>query len=168
MNLKVLSHPSSLEMGTRNLLDYCKKNNIDLNSDEVLYFPIDRKILVSRDDIDAYDIMNKLIGELSLRESIERAFGIHDPFKWEDWKLDADITCGYEQILNFLFVISFKKRDTIVIDHIEKNLHVITAKYLIKILIEDLKIPNVIITTYQDTIIEWCNDMVKDEEKLGR
>ena len=168
MRLKVLSHPSSLEMGTRNLLDYCKKNNIDLNSDEVLYFPIDRKILVSRDEIDAYDIMNKLTDGLSLRESIERAFDVSDPFKWEDWTLGADINCGYEQILNFLFVVSFKKRDTIVIDRIEKNLHVTTALYLIKILIDDLKIKNVIITTYQDTIIEWYNDMVKGEEKLGR
>jgi len=159
MYLKVLTHSSSFEKGTRVLLDYCKENNIDLNGDDVLYFPIDRKISISKEDIEkynslGYEIMGKLTNtNFITREKIESAFDISDPFKWEDWKIGNEITCGYEQILNMIFSALINNKKILIIDHLEQNLHLLSALFLGKIFILHGNFSHIILTTYQDVIL---------------
>jgi len=155
MKLTVLTHDKTYEGGTDKLLSYCNKNNIDLNSNEVLYLSVDRKILVSKKEIETYEIMNKLIGLKINRKIVEESFDCSDPFRWEDWEKGNEITCGYEQLISIIFFILLNEdKKILIIDHIEQNLHIAVALHLIKTISNNFNFSNFIFTAYQDYILE--------------
>ena len=161
MNLVILTDENSYENGTKKLDQYLKEKNIDLVSSDVLFFPIDRKITISKEEIEKYESVEYvMMGKLTnthyiTREDTEAAFDIHDPFHWEDWEIGKNIACGYEQILNMIFsIISSKNKKILVIDHLEQNLHVLTTIYFLNNLLNNKNFTDIIITTYQPSILE--------------
>ena len=154
MKLTILTHDKTYDGGTDRLLSHCNKNNIVLNGKEVLYLPIDRKILVSKEEIEAYEIMSKLMGEKFNRKNIENIFSISDPFRWNAWRKEKVITSGYEQLLSIIFFILLNSNKKIlVIDHIEQNLHVLTTIHLIRMILSNFDFSDFIFTTYQESVL---------------
>jgi len=155
MKLTVLTHDKTYNGGTDRLLSHCNEKNIDLNSDDVLYLSIDRKILVSKEEIEACEVMCKLMGEEISRQKIEYSFSITDPFRWNAWRKEKEITCGYEQLLSVIFFILLNENKKIlIIDHIEKNLHVLTTLHLIKMILSNFNFSDFIFTTYQESVLD--------------
>ena len=142
------------------LLDYCEKENINLNGKDVLYFPIDRRISISKDEMEAIDIMRKLTMGKTFREEIECCFDIFDPFKWESWENGGEITCGYDQLMNLMFRVYIDKPSILIIDHIEQNLHILVANYLIEVFNSNPLISQIIFTTYQENILKKVEDYI--------
>jgi len=164
MKLTILTHDKTYYGGTDRLLSYCNEKNIDLNSNEVLYLPIDRKILVSKEEIEAYEVMSKLIDEKFNRKNIENMFSISDPFRWNAWRKEKVITSGYEQLLSIIFFILLNgNKKVLVIDHIEKNLHVLTTIYLIRVILNNFNFSDFIFTTYQESVLIKYIDLIKVE-----
>ena len=173
MNLVILTDDFSYENGTKKLDRYLKEKDIDLASNDVLFFPINRKITVSKEEIEKYNSLKyKMMGKLTntyyiTREDVEKYFDIRDPFSWENWESDKEITCGYEQLLNIMFsVISNEDKKILVIDKLEQKLHVLTATFLLSNLMDSKRFIDIIITTYQPHILERFKDYVYEGVKL--
>ena len=98
-----------------------------------IYFPSDRMMNVSKDEIETIDISFKLAKGMTLRENIENAYNIKDPFKFEEIYKGKEIDCGYLQVLNFFYTIHSNpnKNLNIIIDNLHCNLHYLIQEKLV-------------------------------------
>lgn len=141
--------------GKTKVLELLKDYYIE-NGENVLYFSSDRFIEFGKEDMDAYDVSEKLLGKNSLRERIELAYDISDPFSYEEIEYGKHIDCGYLQLINFFYKIAIDPRDNliVIIDYIERSLHLLIKRQIINDLLKFLKIKNMIISIYSPSIVE--------------
>ena len=72
------------------------------NDENVFYFKENRKMQISKTQIENYNLLSKCNGN-NILKIIEYCYDMSDPFEFEKIQIGYPITCGYLQILNFIF-----------------------------------------------------------------
>lgn len=90
-----------------------------------LYFPSNRIMNVGREEIEDYDLGVYLSRNFKLREELEKAYDMRDPFKFEELEKGQRINCGYMELLNFFYSLEMCGQDKInvVIEDFQNHLH---------------------------------------------
>lgn len=151
--------------GKTKLLEAIRDEYMSRNKN-VLYFGTDRRLSVSKEEIDSICVYQKLILGFNILEGIEQAFDMSDPFILEEMKVGDLIHCGYMQLVNLFFNLERNYRDSkkeiiLIIDNVELNLHPLVERELIKVLNTYKMIKKVIVSTYT-----WNKDFILPNTKI--
>lgn len=118
-----------------------------------IYFPWDRTMNVNKDEIEAINMSFSLSRNINMRENIEFAYDMRDPFKFEEIEKGGKIDCGYLQIINFFYTIFVNpyKNLNIIIDNLHCNLHYLVQDKLIKDIMAYSRIDRLIFSVFDTT-----------------
>lgn len=142
-----------------------------LKNNNVLFFGEDRRMNISSEEMDAIDVAMSLERKKTFRHYLETSLRIYDPFL-HDFKKGDNISCGYLQLLNFLYSIykylEGKTSCVLIVDDISRSLHPLLAYIFITSLPELFpKINNIIFSTYNSYIVEKFSDIYMSTSKTG-
>lgn len=134
------------------------------NGEHVIYFPEDRILQINEKDMLSIDVANALLGQCSLKKSIEKRYDIEDQFAFEGCKKGEFINSGYLQLINFFYYLSAccNSDSIVIIDNIERSLHMIIQKVLLEDMLGLFNMKKLIITTYSPMIIKEHRKNVVD------
>jgi predicted ATP-dependent endonuclease of OLD family len=150
--------------GKTRLLEAIRDDYIS-NGENVLYFETNRRLSISKDDMDSICVYQKLTLGFDILDGIQQSFDMSDPFILEEMKVGDLIHCGYMQLVNLFFSLErFHQKDKrkiiLIIDNFELNLHPLVQRHLIKILNDYKIIKKIILSTY-----EWNEDFILPKTK---
>jgi predicted ATP-dependent endonuclease of OLD family len=150
--------------GKTRLLEAMRDDYIS-NGENVLYFETNRRLSISKDDMDSICVYQKLTLGFDILDGIQQSFDMSDPFILEEMKVGDLIHCGYMQLVNLFFSLErFHQKDKrkiiLIIDNFELNLHPLVQRHLIKILNDYKIIKKIILSTY-----EWNEDFILPKTK---
>lgn len=145
------------------------KEYFEEKGENVIYFEADRNFTVKEEDVKALMMTNILLEE-------------NDPFTKCGIKLEKlhffdqygeHITSGFMQLINLFCNIYFAEKDSIIIiDNIERSLHISIQRIIIDVLLDIKKVKKLIVVTYSPSIVAECSkDEVVDIKncvKIGR
>ena len=131
------------------------KNYFEEKNFNVIYFPTYRTLQVSKEEIQAFDVLRKLSNKPTIIEYLNEACDMKDDFALDNYIPGNTITCGYLQMINFLYTISYaiqknknNKPFILLIDNFELNLHVLMRYKFLNDLLSWVNIDKIIVTTY--------------------
>ena len=114
------------------------KEQYEKDNENILYFDEYRKMNVDKNDIETIDAIEIMQNRLTLRERIKMIFDMQDDFVLENLKKEDNITCGYLQIVIFLYSIYLKTNEInntiLMIDNFALNLHLMILNRLLDVL----------------------------------
>ena len=128
-----------------------------------LYFPENRTMNFSGEEINDDNLMYALEGKPSLLDNIKKIYRITDSIPLKEIKKHDKITCDYLQIINFLFTIykteqickDTKKKIILIIDDIELFLHPLMQFMFLDQISQDTNLKKIYVTArYTDSSIQ--------------
>jgi AAA15 family ATPase/GTPase len=131
------------------------KEYFEEQGENVIYFPTDRYFNLSEDEVDAIMVMATLTDD----KNIFSRFGINlQPWDYADRK-DTYIDSGYLQVVNFVGTIMLAKKPSIVlIDTVERSLHVSLKRIFLKALMRLDNTKKLIVTAYSPEVFDDLYD----------
>lgn len=165
MNYKTLIIKGFNFSGKTRLLEALRDDYIS-QQENVLYFETNRRLSISKEEIDSICVYQKLTLGFNILEGIEQSFDISDPFILEEMKVGDLIHCGYMQLVNLFFNLEKRHQESkkgiiLIIDNVELNLHPLVERELIKVLNTYKMIKKVIVSTYT-----WNKDFILPDTKI--
>lgn len=123
--------------------------------ENVLYFEAERRLMVTKDQIEAAVVMNKLMYDNFFNEIDLNASLIAIDREYETY-----MNRGTTQLLNFLTQITLSEECMVMIDMPERNLDMHAKYIIIKAILSISNVKKLIIVTHQPEIINGHTDKV--------
>jgi predicted ATP-dependent endonuclease of OLD family len=118
-------------------------------------------LTITQDEFDKSSVMAQLSGADNIWSIITESYDIFDPLFWNFHQTGQWITDGTSQIYNFFFsIFSDHRKDLVVmIDSIERNLHVLVLRKIIRDITGLKKVKKLIVVTHSPEVVgEWWDN----------
>lgn len=110
-------------------------NQLICDRKNVLY--INDKFMLTKDQMNSIDTIEKIKNGQTIKDVIKRVFGMEDPFTHDEIEKNQYIINGYMQVCNILYSCSYYNPKIVLIENFDSHLHPLTAQALIAYLKHD-------------------------------